>query len=278
MTALLATAFTAGLVATVNPCGFAMLPAYLGFFLGQDATRGDALRVGAIVSSGFLLVFAASGLVVAAGVTVLADVVPWLAIVVGIGLIGGGIFYLRGRYLTVRLPALRGRKTSDAWSLFVFGVSYAVASLSCTIGAFLALVGVTFTQASFGGAVLAFTVYGLGMSLVLVAITVAVALGRDSLLQRLRSASRHVTTFSGWIMIASGVFILWYWVTILRAGAAEAGSQTAARAVESLSASVTSFIGARPITVGLIALGLIMLAAGNQIRLQRRDRELAPVS
>ena len=27
-------AFAAGLVATINPCGFAMLPAYLSFFLG----------------------------------------------------------------------------------------------------------------------------------------------------------------------------------------------------------------------------------------------------
>ncbi len=172
MTALLATAFTAGLVSTVNPCGFAMLPAYLGFFLGKGATTSQALRVGGIVSLGFLLVFGVAGAVVAAGVTILAQVVPWLAIVVGVGLIGGGVYFLNGRYLMVRLPALRGRKGSDAWSLFVFGVSYAVASLSCTIGAFLALVGVTFTQASFGGALLAFLVYGLGMSLVLVAVTI----------------------------------------------------------------------------------------------------------
>ena len=39
--AQLAAAFTAGMIATVNPCGFAMLPAYLGFFLGRD---DDELR------------------------------------------------------------------------------------------------------------------------------------------------------------------------------------------------------------------------------------------
>ncbi|MBA2575429.1 MAG: hypothetical protein H0V05_02115 [Euzebyaceae bacterium] len=31
-----ALAFTAGLVASVNPCGFAMLPAYLSFLIGSD--------------------------------------------------------------------------------------------------------------------------------------------------------------------------------------------------------------------------------------------------
>ena len=36
----LALAFTAGMIATVNPCGFAMLPAYLGYFLGLEARRG----------------------------------------------------------------------------------------------------------------------------------------------------------------------------------------------------------------------------------------------
>ena len=34
----LALAFTAGMVATVNPCGFAMLPAYLSYFLGIEGT------------------------------------------------------------------------------------------------------------------------------------------------------------------------------------------------------------------------------------------------
>ena len=32
-------ALAAGMLATVNPCGFAMLPAYLAWFLGLDAPR-----------------------------------------------------------------------------------------------------------------------------------------------------------------------------------------------------------------------------------------------
>ena len=37
MTAALTLAFSAGMVATLNPCGFAMLPAYLSYFMGlQD--------------------------------------------------------------------------------------------------------------------------------------------------------------------------------------------------------------------------------------------------
>ncbi len=57
----LALAFSAGMVATVNPCGFAMLPAYLSFFLGLEGGADDedrragvarALAVGAAVTAG----------------------------------------------------------------------------------------------------------------------------------------------------------------------------------------------------------------------------------
>ena len=60
-------AFTAGIFATVNPCGFAMLPAYLSYFLGVEGKSdvdGDArssliraITTGGIVSLGFLVVF-----------------------------------------------------------------------------------------------------------------------------------------------------------------------------------------------------------------------------
>jgi cytochrome c-type biogenesis protein len=67
-------AFAAGLVATVNPCGFAMLSAYLLYFLGiEDASksRSEAMRsaliVGAVVSIGFLAVFGVAGILITAG-------------------------------------------------------------------------------------------------------------------------------------------------------------------------------------------------------------------
>jgi len=36
----IALAFTTGMLATVNPCGFAMLPAYLSYFLGVESADG----------------------------------------------------------------------------------------------------------------------------------------------------------------------------------------------------------------------------------------------
>ncbi len=70
-------AFGAGIVAAVNPCGFAMLSAYLSLYLGSQeegfekrSATGRAIRavlIGGIVSLGFVLLFGLAGVIVAAG-------------------------------------------------------------------------------------------------------------------------------------------------------------------------------------------------------------------
>ncbi|MPY81574.1 MAG: cytochrome c biogenesis protein CcdA, partial [Actinophytocola sp.] len=98
-------AFTGGLVATVNPCGFAMLPAYLSFFLGL--TDGEevpdrvtaiarALRVGLTVTVGFVVVFGAAGLLLSAGARALTSALPWAALIVGAGVVALGGWLLTG--------------------------------------------------------------------------------------------------------------------------------------------------------------------------------------
>ena len=127
-------AFTAGIVATVNPCGFAMLPAYLSFFLGVEGQRsngsattsrasmGRALTTGLTVSLGFLLVFGVVGVLVTLGLGVVRDVVPWITMVIGAALVVlGGILVAGGR-LSVTLPKLeRGGESTELRSLFIFG-------------------------------------------------------------------------------------------------------------------------------------------------------------
>ena len=241
-------AFTAGLVATVNPCGFAMLPAYISYFMGSETdeplSRPAALTrgfgVGAAVSLGFLAVFGLAGVLLTIGLQSLTDVLPWLALIIGVGLIILGIAVMRGFYLNARLPGIRGStKERSLKSLFLFGVSYAVASLSCTLPVFLSLVPVTLSQQSLLGGVATFLAYGLGMSTVLIFLTLALSLGRTSIVQWMRSSARYVQTVSGAILVVAGVFITWYWSTILSRGATDAGTNGLVRWVDELSGTLT---------------------------------------
>ena len=119
-----ALAFLSGVVATVNPCGFAMLPAYLSYFLGIEshaavdepaqASLRRALLVSASVSAGFLAVFTVLGFVIRAGGDGVADVIRYLSIVIGFLLIGLGIAFLLGRTLTfTTAEAGPGRPDAD---------------------------------------------------------------------------------------------------------------------------------------------------------------------
>ena len=56
------------MAATVNPCGFALLPAYLSAFVGledgqivDDRGRSRALKVSAALTAGFITVFGLFG-------------------------------------------------------------------------------------------------------------------------------------------------------------------------------------------------------------------------
>jgi len=196
----LALAFAAGLVATVNPCGFAMLPAYLSYFMGiedQDKSTASAVRsalvVGGIVSLGFLIVFGLAGLLITAGFRVVIDVIPWVAIVIGIGIIGLGIALLRGYEMTVGLPKVQRATSGRGYrSVFLFGVSYAVASLSCTLPVFLTVVATQVTRGSLVSGLATFLAYGTGMALVLMAVTVALSVEKQSLVGWLRGLARHI--------------------------------------------------------------------------------------
>jgi len=278
MLPILLTAFTAGLVATVNPCGFAMLPAYLGYFLGVDDQEdrntvtavGRALRTGAVVSAGFLLVFGIAGAIIVAGVRSLTTVLPWVALVVGVGLVGLGVALLRGRYLTIRLPSIRSKKSRTNGSLFVFGISYAIASLSCTLPIFLSLVATTFTQTTFLTGFAAFIAYGVGMSLVLIGITVALALGKDTLVRKLRGIAPYINKISGIVMILAGGFIVWYWATILRSGAGALGDNALVRFVDGLSSSLTTLISESPLAAAAVVVAFIVIPI-TLLRTRRRS-------
>jgi cytochrome c biogenesis protein CcdA len=262
-------AFAAGLVATVNPCGFAMLPAYLSYFLGLDGSAeqtssdevgvGSALRVGAVVSSGFLVVFVTTGLLINAGVRVLIDWIPYVALAVGALMVLLGIAMLFGFQLSIGfLKAGRGASGRDASSVFTFGVSYALASLSCTLPVFLSVVVGSLATTSFAGGIATFVAYGLGMSVVLVALTLAVALARHGLVRRLRSVLPHVQRISAVFLIIAGLYITWFWIDDL---SSDAGDQSeAVGVVERWSAWLTNWISDNSGIVGLALVGIVGIA------------------
>ena len=261
-------AFAAGLVATVNPCGFAMLPAYLSYFMGLDGGDEDsrsgrsiaqALKVGGIVSLGFLTVFGVAGLLINAGLRSVIDWIPYLALGIGVVMIVLGIAMFRGYELSIGLLKVEGGTGSrEKKSVFTFGVSYAIASLSCTLPVFLSVVVGSIASASFISGFATYIAYGLGMSTLLIALTLAVALAKQGVVRRLRGMLQHVQRISAVFLVVAGVYITWFWVAELSSDAGEQGA--AAATVDGWSATVTNWIGDRWESVGVPLGGFVAIA------------------
>jgi len=224
----LALAFAAGLVATLNPCGFAMLPAYLSYFMGtnqeEDLSRAASMRralvVGGVMSLSFLLVFGVTGLAITLGFRAVVDWIPWIALVVGGLIVVLGVAMLFGYELTVGLPkAGKANKGTGLRSVFGFGISYGLASLSCTLPVFLSVVATQLTASSVPSGVATFIFYGLGMSMMLVGITLVMAMGKQTIVTRLRSSARYINRISGGVLVLAGGYIVWFWGTTLVSGA-----------------------------------------------------------
>jgi cytochrome c biogenesis protein CcdA len=264
-----ALAFSAGLVAAINPCGFAMLPAYLSYFLGTEdqvadadthAGVGRALMVGAAVTVGFMLVFGVMGLAITVLSVQVYEYLPWVTLVIGCGLVLLGVAMLAGFEPMVRLPHLdRGGRDRSLPSMTLFGVSYAVASLSCTIPVFLAVVGFERTGVLTG--LVQFLAYALGMGLVLTMLTVAMALARHSLVRWVRSIGPYVGRISGAFLVVAGAYVAyygWYELSVLD-GNLDVGGP--ADRVNALQADVLRWIrDVGTVRIGLILGGLTLLA------------------
>ncbi len=279
---LLAFAFGAGMLATVNPCGFAMLPAFLAYYLGEDddapgAPSGVAnrlaqgLAVGFAVSAGFAAVFTAAGLVVSLGLRSLVRAVPWAAVIIGVVLVVVGGALVAGRQVGVRL----GTKVAPAEGrgyrrMAAFGAAYAVASLSCTLAVLLAVVAQA-TAASnplqlFG----VFAAYGAGAASVLVTLAVGAALAKATFSRGVRRLLPVVNRLGGAVLILSGAYLVAYWLPALLGAAPD---RTVAALTEGISGRLMNLLDANRGFVAASAAGLI--AVGAAIALVRRRRTRA---
>ncbi len=221
--ARIAVAFTAGMLATVNPCALPMLPAYLGWFITGDDERQPAGRavaravvVALCVAVGFVAVFGVLGLLATAASAQVEQVTPWITPVVGLAMAVLGVALLAGRTIKVPLPRLdRGGKGRGVATMVLYGMSYAVVSVSCALPIFLIQVSTTFGE-SWSTGLTQMLGFAIGFALVLVALSVSVALARGPLVGFAREATGYVSRIAGALLLVSGVYLVWYGIAEIR--------------------------------------------------------------
>ncbi len=188
--------FILGVLAAVNPCGFVLLPTYLMYFLGlegsrpkssQRATLRRALLVGAATSSGFIAVFLLVGSISRLFTNWIEQNAKYASLVIGIALVAMGLAMLGGWKPKISTPAIAGGKDRTVFSMFLFGIAYAVASIGCTIGFLTTVIFGSISAHGFLSGMMSVGLYGLGMAMLVTALTVTLAFAQGGLLHVLRN-------------------------------------------------------------------------------------------
>jgi cytochrome c-type biogenesis protein len=279
----LALALTAGMLAAVNPCGFALLPAYLSLLvLGDDsptraAAVGRALAATAAMTAGFAAVFAVFGLAIAPVAGQVQEHLPWFTIVFGLLLVLVGGWLLAGRELPQLVPKLRRAPavSRSVPSMALFGAAYAVASLGCTIAPFLAIVISAFRSGSTLEGTVLFAAYAGGMGVIVGAAALSVALTRSARIGRLRRLAGPASRIGGGLLLLAGAYVAyygWYEIRVLRGDDLADPVVDGAGAVQRLLAESLDAAGV-PLIAALFA---VLLLAGYGRRLHRRRRGVRP--
>ena len=223
-------AFAAGMASAVNPCGFAMLPAYLGLYLGTNEEEtlsghparrmGRAIVVGSAVTAGLVVLFGGAGTIIGLGARAfVVDVLPWVGLVIGIILSIIGAWLVFGGKLYTGIAAQASSRIGDPSQVslrgyFLFGLSYGTASLSCTLPIFLAVVGSSLAVSRLATSLGQFFLYAFGMGVVIMALTLGLAIFKGGMVRAVRKALPYIQPIGSWLMVLAGMYIVFYWLTI----------------------------------------------------------------
>ena len=287
---LLAFAFGAGVLATINPCGFAMLPAFFGLSIGAEprnaTTPADkanrviqGLSAGLAVSAGFTAVFTVLGVLVALGLRQLARAVPVAAVIVGVVLAVVGVATLLGRPLDLgrfrpgRGPIVPRRSGHGARQMVAFGAGYAVASLSCTLGVLLAVVAQATATGQPAQTIAVFAAYATGAATILVSVAIATALAQAGLSAGIRKAMPVVSRVGGALLTLSGLYLVIYWWPAITGHPPTAGI---AGLTDGLSGQVSRVLDNHPLLLLTAAAGLVLTSVAAVAIQRRRSPSAAP--
>ena len=222
-------AFSAGVVSAVNPCGFAMLPAYLGLYMSTSIYEKDSthygkmilkgLFIGCCVGLGVLSLFLFVGLITGFALNFIRSIMEWVGLLLGVGLITIGIWLMNGGRLYTGLTARIGQSIGNPTQIslkgfFLFGVSYGVASLSCTLPIFLSVVGINLDGSSIYDSMMQFALYGAGMGSMILFVTLSMAILKGVMIRYIKLALPYVERIGFFLVVLSGMYIVFYWMTI----------------------------------------------------------------
>jgi cytochrome c-type biogenesis protein len=222
---LLLFAFVSGIFATFNPCGFAMLPAYLAMaILGSEGTRSKraiakgALNFSILMGSGVLAVFTLFAVVIFPFSTAIQKYLPFVTLVLGFAILLLSVSMLTGKFsVSMRRWGPNISPNHRPSTYFGYGITFALGSISCTIGPFLAVTSTAIASSHFFKIALTFLAFGAGISVTISILALVTATSNQIMIKRIRNSTRKIELISAILLFLVGIYLVyfgWYEISL----------------------------------------------------------------
>jgi len=269
--------FILGVLAAVNPCGFVLLPTYLIFFLGvreeTELTASERIRRALVVSSGisigFLAIFFVIGVISRLFTQWIELNAKYASLAIGIILVIGGARMLTGWTPKFATPQLSGVQTKTFRATVIYGVAYAVASIGCTIGFLTTAVFGSIALHGFVSGVFSILLYGLGMAMLVTALTVSLAFAKTGIVTIIKNHLHIIQRLGAIFVTLTGIYLVVYWYGAI----SEKKSTSFVTRIERWQTSVASFLQQQG--AFRLAIVLTLIVIGAMVVSRRKVRTLA---
>ena len=212
MIAHLAPAFGLGLLATLSPCVLPLYPGFLAYLANRGHVRpGNTRYLGFLVLAGVLTMMLALGGLFAALGAVMGELSALLALLGNVIVVGMGFALALNLNPLARLPqviAPMPRRTPYLCA-FAYGLLYGPVTLPCTGSLTISLFSLSLGVAGFIEQLLFFLIFGLGLALPLVALSLFAHASQRSLLRRFTRYAGHISRASGVALAVLGLWNIW---------------------------------------------------------------------
>ena len=238
--------FILGVLAAVNPCGFVLLPTYLVFFLGTreetELTTSERMRRALVVSSGisigFLAIFFVIGVISRLFTQWIELNAKYASLAIGVVLVIGGARMMSGWTPKFAMPQIGGVQTKTFRATVVYGVAYAVASIGCTIGFLTTAVFGSIALHGFISGVFSILLYGLGMAMLVTALTVSLAFAKTGIVTIIKNRLYIIQRLGAILVTLTGIYLVLYWYAAI----SEEKSTSFVTRIERWQTTVASFL------------------------------------
>ena len=253
-------AFVAGVFATFNPCGFAMLPAYLSLAIlegGSGERRSQlvarALKFSALMGVGILAVFSAFSLIVFPISTSIQRYLPYITTSLGVAVVLLGIFILwKGQVAIGKLWSPQVSPTGNWITYILYGVTFALGSISCTIGPFLAITSRALNE-NYLHSLSIYFFYGLGFVTTILILALLTAFSQQFLIRKLRNSGGALEKIMAAIIVLVGLYLIYFGATELALQSGRNFGQGLLEAAYGVQGSIISFVSHILQTIGLMS-------------------------